>query len=154
MQKKVVIGLIAAIIFLIGAGYIVYMGRPVMKLNPETPPIVTPTSTESEPTTPPTTTVGNPTTPPTTSPTTPPTTPPAGIYTLAQVSLHSTKTDCWSTINGSVYDLTTWVSRHPGGSGVILKLCGTDGSAAFNTQHGTAKKPAAMLLLLKIGTLK
>ena len=28
-------------------------------------------------------------------------------YTLADVTTHSTESDCWSVINGSVYDLTT-----------------------------------------------
>jgi cytochrome b involved in lipid metabolism len=34
-----------------------------------------------------------------------------------------------------VYDLTSFVARHPGGSARIISLCGTDGTAAFTGQH-------------------
>lgn len=75
-------------------------------------------------------------------------------YTLADVESHATVDDCWSAINGSVYDLTTWVSRHPGGENPIKGLCGKDGSAAFSKAHNNAPKPQSALMLLKIGELK
>lgn len=75
-------------------------------------------------------------------------------YTLEEVSIHNSQSDCWSAINGSVYDLTSWVSRHPGGEQAILNLCGTDGSTAFNAKHGGQKKQADTLSGLKIGELK
>lgn len=75
-------------------------------------------------------------------------------YTLAQVSAHNKASDCWSAINGSVYNLTSWISRHPGGQQAILGLCGKDGSQAFNKQHGDQDKPEKVLASFLIGTLK
>jgi len=79
--------------------------------------------------------------------------PTAGTYTLAHVAPHNSATSCWSIINGGVYDLTSWIAKHPGGKQAILSLCGKDGSAAFNGQHEGGEKQAAMLVTLKIGTL-
>jgi cytochrome b involved in lipid metabolism len=83
----------------------------------------------------------------------PPTTTNA-TYSLEEVSTHKTTASCWTVIDGSVYDLTTWINRHPGGPQAIVGLCGIDGSAAYKQQHGTARKPLAALILLKIGTQK
>ena len=74
-------------------------------------------------------------------------------YTLAQISTHSTDTDCWTTINGGVYDLGAWVKKHPGGEKAILSLCGIDGSAAFNGKHGGAELQLSILDGFKIGNL-
>jgi len=74
-------------------------------------------------------------------------------YTLADVATHNTATSCWSAINGGVYDLTSWINQHPGGAQAILGLCGRDGSAAFNDQHGGQRRPANELAGFQIGTL-
>ena len=65
-----------------------------------------------------------------------PTTAAAAALTLAAVKEHATASSCWSVIDGNVYDLTAWITRHPGGQSVIKGLCGTDGSADFTGQHG------------------
>jgi cytochrome b involved in lipid metabolism len=75
-------------------------------------------------------------------------------YTLAQVSVHNSSTDCWSAINGGVYNLTTWIGGHPGGAQAIQSICGKDGSNAFNGQHGGDGKPENVLTKFKIGDLK
>jgi uncharacterized membrane protein len=75
----------------------------------------------------------------------------AGTYTLADLKKHATATSCWSAINGNVYDLTKWINRHPGGSSVIKGLCGRDGTAGFNGQHGGQGRPASELAAFKIG---
>mgnify|MGYP000967528413 CR=1 FL=1 len=73
--------------------------------------------------------------------------------TIAQVAKHNSSTSCWSAINGSVYDLTSWIPNHPGGSRAILSICGIDGSDAYNGQHGGSGKPARILGGFKIGAL-
>lgn len=74
-------------------------------------------------------------------------------YTMAQVTAHNTQSSCWTAINGSVYNVTSWISQHPGGAQAIISLCGTDGSAAFNDQHGGQRRPASELASFKIGAL-
>jgi cytochrome b involved in lipid metabolism len=102
------------------------------------------------------TTAPKPTTPVVTTPTpTPPPTPapkPSG-YTMADVAQHTSKTSCWTAINGSVYDITSYIPRHPGGERNTLKLCGVDGTATFEGQHGGESKPESILASLRIGAL-
>jgi cytochrome b involved in lipid metabolism len=86
-----------------------------------------------------------------TTPAPKPTTP-SGI-TMAQVAQHGTRSSCWSAINGNVYDLTSWIPNHPGGEKAILSLCGIDGSAGYNGQHGSSKKTATILGGFKLGAL-
>ncbi len=78
----------------------------------------------------------------------------ATSYTMAQIATHDSATSCWSAINGNVYNLTTWVDRHPGGRAAILMICGKDGSPLFNMQHGGQSKPTNILATFKIGSLK
>lgn len=75
-------------------------------------------------------------------------------YTMEEVKANNTPAKCWTAINGNVYDLTTWEKKHPGGEQNILKLCGTDGSAAFNRVHGGKKLQEDTLATFKIGVLK
>ncbi len=75
-------------------------------------------------------------------------------YSLADIAAHNHKTDCWTAINGNVYDVTAWISKHPGGSDAIIYLCGKDGTAAFAGQHGEKRGPANALAGFKIGTLR
>jgi cytochrome b involved in lipid metabolism len=59
----------------------------------------------------------------------------ASALTMDQVKKNNTVSSCWSVINGNVYNLTNWISSHPGGSGAITRLCGTDGTKVFSNQH-------------------
>ncbi len=72
---------------------------------------------------------------------------------VAEVQKHNTKDDCWSVVNGNVYDLTSYVSKHKGGAAVITAICGKDGTKAFSGQHAGASKPNADLSSLLIGPL-
>jgi cytochrome b involved in lipid metabolism len=75
------------------------------------------------------------------------------IFTAADVSAHSDASSCYSSVSGSVYDLTSWISRHSGGSGAILKICGRDATNAFISQHGGQEKAETALAGFKIGSL-
>ena len=172
MQKKQYLALGIIAVFLVGVGVILYFGRPVIRMqnqevsnqgasvtvadvnSAESKTVVnaieeavsTPVSAKdlpnenakSEPVTPPAT----------------PTSVDPNSYTMADIQAHATESDCWAVVNGSVYDLSSWVSRHPGGESPIKKLCGIDASANFNRKHGTSPKPQAALILLKIGSLQ
>jgi hypothetical protein len=74
-------------------------------------------------------------------------------YTMAQVKANNTAKSCWTVIDNYVYNLTNWISAHPGGSGAILFLCGTDGTNAFKAQHENQTKPAIRLDGYRIGPL-
>lgn len=81
---------------------------------------------------------------------------PAGsekALTADEVALHSTAADCWSVVNGNVYDLTSFVNRHPGGSGNINLMCGKDATSAFTGQHGSGGKANNELSNLLLGPL-
>lgn len=78
----------------------------------------------------------------------------SATYTMANVAHHNSGSSCWTAINGGVYDVTSWINQHPGGPGAILSLCGTDGSTAFNGQHGGQRRPEQELASFKIGILK
>jgi cytochrome b involved in lipid metabolism len=53
--------------------------------------------------------------------------------TPQEVAQHASANDCWTIIDGTVYDITQYVPRHPGGN-EILQACGTDGSSLFKTR--------------------
>lgn len=77
-------------------------------------------------------------------------------YTLADVSKHATESDCWMAIDGNVYDVTSFIPRHPGGA-QILDGCGKDATQLFDTQNGRgghSGEARAMLADLQIGVLK
>lgn len=78
---------------------------------------------------------------------------PATTFTAAQVAQNSDATSCWASVDGSVYDLTEWISKHPGGSREIEALCGTDATAAFQRQHGSNAEAQRELAGFKIGEL-
>lgn len=74
-------------------------------------------------------------------------------YTKAQVAQKNSRTACWAIISGSVYDLTDWVNKHPGGAGAIASLCGTDATASFDAQHGGQARPSSTLEAYYLGPL-
>ena len=76
-----------------------------------------------------------------------------GDMRMTQVTTHNSRTSCWSAINGSVYDLTSWIPNHPGGEQAILSICGKDGSSTFNAKHGGQAKQLNILMGFKIGVL-
>lgn len=81
-------------------------------------------------------------------------TPATDTYSLADIASHNSRTSCYTAINGSVYDVTNYIDKHPAGPEKILAVCGKDGSSLFEGQHGGNEKIANMLAGFKIGTLK
>ncbi len=72
---------------------------------------------------------------------------------VAEIKTHDNKSDCWSIVNGNVYNLTSYVQNHPGGAAVIANICGKDGTKAFTNQHNTQGKPNNVLSSFLLGPL-
>lgn len=77
----------------------------------------------------------------------------SSTLTLTDISTHSSKDSCWSTVEGKVYDLTSFISKHPGGADAILAICGKDGSELFDGQHGMDPKAKGLLPNFYLGDL-
>jgi cytochrome b involved in lipid metabolism len=75
------------------------------------------------------------------------------VLSAQEVAKHSSASDCWSVVNGNVYNLTSYIQSHPGGQSVIKNICGKDGSAAFTNQHSNQGKPNNVLQGFLIGAL-
>ena len=80
--------------------------------------------------------------------------PVAAGYTMERVKANGTTSSCWAVISGNVYDLTKWIGSHPGGSGAITSLCGTDGTSEFLAMHRGQGKPEARLSGYALGKLE
>ena len=78
---------------------------------------------------------------------------PAG-YTMQQVATNNRTANCWTVINGWVYDLTRLINTHPGGTGSITSMCGIDSTAAFNAKHLNKVSVVKQLLTFRLGPLK
>lgn len=52
-----------------------------------------------------------------------------------ELKLHKSKNDCWTCINGKVFNITPYLYFHPGGVDEIMKCAGTDGTYLFNKYH-------------------
>lgn len=110
------------------------------------PPV--PTSTPTPTPTP----TATPSPTPTATPSPTPTVAKSG-YTMADVRANATPAKCWTAIDGNVYDLTRWISSHPGGASPIRFLCGIDGTNAFKAQHANQSSPMARLSSYLLGPL-
>ncbi len=76
-------------------------------------------------------------------------------FTLADIAIHATDSDCWTTIDGNVYNLTQFIAEHPGGKRAIMGICGKDGSADFHEAHGKGGRgEIAVFAKYKVGVLK
>lgn len=76
-----------------------------------------------------------------------------GDISIAEVASHDDSASCWVAIEGTVYDVTSWVARHPGGPDRILAICGTDASEDFGEEHAGQALPTEQLSQFAIGEL-
>lgn len=76
--------------------------------------------------------------------------------TLDTVAEHGSEDDCWLVVEGTVYDVTEYITSHPGGS-AILQGCGTDATEMFNSRPGSgtshSETARAMLPDYEVGPL-
>ena len=79
-------------------------------------------------------------------------------FTLAEVKKHNKKGDAWTLIENKVYNISSWIPKHPGGD-IIMQAVGKDATQLFNARgHPSYVKktilPKYYIGTLKIGTLK
>lgn len=79
-------------------------------------------------------------------------------YDLSEIAKHNSKDDCWLLIENKVYNVSDFISSHPGGQS-ILQGCGKEATELFSTRpmgSGTPHSQNAVLRLQKyfIGNLK
>ena len=72
-------------------------------------------------------------------------------YSMANIAKNNSTSSCWAAISGKAYDLTAWISRHPGGAGAIVSICGTDAASVFQGRHGGQSGPASSLSAYLLG---
>ena len=72
-------------------------------------------------------------------------------YSMANIAKNDSTSSCWAAISGKAYDLTAWISRHPGGAGAIVSICGTDATSVFQGRHGGQSGPASSLSAYLLG---
>lgn len=56
--------------------------------------------------------------------------------TRSEVAKHNVASDCWIIINKNAYNVTAYLSKHPGGSAEVIKTCGTDATVAYDAIKG------------------
>ncbi len=66
------------------------------------------------------------------------------LFTLAQIAEHTTRDNCWLSIEDKVYNVTSFVDMHPGGD-KILSGCGKDATEMFNKVRAHAKTSVVAL---------
>ncbi|CAH2351980.1 cytochrome b5 [[Candida] railenensis] len=56
---------------------------------------------------------------------------PSKVFTLKDIANHDSPNDLWMVIYNKVYDITDFVSEHPGGAEVMFDCGGIDATIAF-----------------------
>lgn len=61
--------------------------------------------------------------------------PSTGSFTVSEVSKHNSRNNCYLIINNKVYNVSPYISYHPGGSEAIISRCGKDVTKIFTRIH-------------------
>ena len=64
-----------------------------------------------------------------------------GVSLFSELQNHNSKSDCWISYSGHIYNITSFFGSHPGGDAIMLPYCGQDATAAFDgvPHSGNAK---------------
>ena len=74
-------------------------------------------------------------------------------FTLAEIKKHNKKGDAWTLIENKVYNITSWIPKHPGGE-IIMQAVGKDATQLFNSRGHPSYVKKTILPKYYIGTLK
>ncbi|MCK9504522.1 MAG: cytochrome b5 domain-containing protein [Porticoccaceae bacterium] len=68
--------------------------------------------------------------------------------TLEELASHNSEQDCWIAVEGKVYDITTYVPKHPVPPAILLAWCGKEATEGMRTKgYGRDHSPAAWEML-------
>ena len=73
--------------------------------------------------------------------------------TLEEVKKHNKKEDAWTIIENKVYNITSWIPKHPGGE-IIMQALGKDATQLFIANNHPSYVKKTILPKYYIGTLK
>ena len=62
------------------------------------------------------------------------------FFSRKESALHNQCHDCWLIAHGKVYDVTAFMSRHPGGDRAILRKAGADATVDYDFHSSRAQK--------------
>lgn len=68
---------------------------------------------------------------------------PVKKITMGEVSQHSTPKECWMVISGKVYDVSSYISKHPSSQPSLQEYCGKDATEGWQTK-GKKNKPHSL----------
>lgn len=74
-----------------------------------------------------------------------------GMQACSSSASEQQQYECVTTIHGRKYDLSAFVSSHPGGPTALLLTHGTDATALFESYHPLSHLPAAVLARYEVG---
>ena len=75
------------------------------------------------------------------------------IFTLDEIKKHNTKKDAWTIIENKVYNISSWIPKHPGGE-IIMKAVGKDATQLFIANNHPSYVKKTILPKYYIGNLK
>lgn len=55
--------------------------------------------------------------------------------TVEELTKHNSAQSCWLLISSKIYDVTNFLSLHPGETGTILPSCGKEATQAYDTKN-------------------
>lgn len=73
--------------------------------------------------------------------------------TSCPVQQHRSSESCWVILYGNVYDVTSFVPEHPGGSKIILQLAGQDATEEYDPIHPPGTLEESLPASAKLGTI-
>ena len=57
------------------------------------------------------------------------------MYYSHEIAKHNKETDCWIILHNNIYDVTDFLSKHPGGKRAILSVAGQNATDEFEMIH-------------------
>ncbi|KAF2216334.1 hypothetical protein CERZMDRAFT_33432 [Cercospora zeae-maydis SCOH1-5] len=77
----------------------------------------------------------------------------AKTFTFDEVQQHKTNDSCWVILYGNVYDVTSFLPDHPGGSKIILQLAGSDATEEYDPIHPPGTLEESLPKSAKLGRI-